>query len=416
MHNDQDLHDLAGLDGTSSLSEQDETQDAAPVLWLRDALAHLFNLDFLRRHVLLLPANSKAQTTDPRALQDTIANAIESLRPPATVSLRSEPWRLHQILDLRYLRGLSQVEAADQIGLSVRQFRREQHRAVRALASTLFADLPHTPSPAPTTQKPVDAATQRVHAAQLIRGALDTIAPLLQRDNISGHIDIPDGAPTVQTDPMIARQLILNALLWLTRGRADGVIRASLTPESAAHLAIQLDYASTAPQAPGPAPDDARSDVRRNIETLAEMLSTRIDLSDNDAGAHARLLLPVGAIATVLVVDDNADAIELARRFLSAHAEYRVAGALTPDDALTQAAALQPAAILLDVMLPGRDGWEVLTLLKARPDTATIPVIICSVLEQTELSQLLGAAGVLRKPYDADQLLTTLRLAIAARA
>jgi CheY-like chemotaxis protein/DNA-directed RNA polymerase specialized sigma24 family protein len=416
MHNDNDALDPVSHDQIPGAAEQDETPDGAPVLWLRDALAHLFDVDFLRRHMLLTPASLKAQSADPRALQETIANAIESLRPPATVSLRSEPWRLHQILDLRYVRGLSQVEAADQIGLSVRQFRREQNRAVRALASALFADAMTTPPPAVAAQKQDASTTQRISAAQLIRGALDTITPLLQRDRIEATIDIADGAPMLQTDPMVARQFVLNALLWLTNGRTGGVISAKLAPADVGQLDVVLTYTGATPQATGLASDDGRADAGRNIKTLAEMLGAPIELSDDDAGARLQLRLPAGATATVLVVDDNADAIELARRFLGPHAEYRVAGALTPEDALTQAAALRPAAILLDVMLPGRDGWEVLTLLKARPDTANIPVIISSVLEQTELSQLLGAAGVLRKPYDAEQLLSTLSQVIATGA
>ncbi len=55
-------------------------------------------------------------------------------------------------------------------------------------------------------------------------------------------------------------------------------------------------------------------------------------------------------------------------------------------------------------MMPERDGWEVLTLLKSHPETARIPVIISSVLNQPDLGAALGAALMLPKPFTTEQL------------
>src|SRR5439155_8882693 len=69
---------------------------------------------------------------------------------------------------------------------------------------------------------------------------------------------------------------------------------------------------------------------------------------------------------------------------------------------------LKPAAITLDVMMPGMDGWAVLTVLKADPVTAQIPVIMLTVVDDKSLGFALGAADYLIKPIEWDRLLAVL--------
>ena len=68
------------------------------------------------------------------------------------------------------------------------------------------------------------------------------------------------------------------------------------------------------------------------------------------------------------------------------------------ENALALARQEQPAAIFLDLMLPGMSGWEVLQVLKADPVTRSIPIIICSALNEAERAQAAGAAAYLHKP------------------
>jgi CheY-like chemotaxis protein len=60
-------------------------------------------------------------------------------------------------------------------------------------------------------------------------------------------------------------------------------------------------------------------------------------------------------------------------------------------------------------MMPEVDGWEVLQTLRMRPQTATTPVIICSVINDPELAYSLGASLVLPKPVSRDKVLSALR-------
>ena len=61
---------------------------------------------------------------------------------------------------------------------------------------------------------------------------------------------------------------------------------------------------------------------------------------------------------------------------------------------------MQPGVIMLDVMMPGQDGWTLLGQLREHPETQSIPVIVCSILSQEQFALALGAADFIRKPVN----------------
>ncbi len=101
----------------------------------------------------------------------------------------------------------------------------------------------------------------------------------------------------------------------------------------------------------------------------------------------------------VLVVDDDAAVRELIARFLG-DAGMETVGAADGGAALAEARARRPDVITLDAVMPGLDGWEVLSALKSDPATAAIPVVMVSFLEQRERGFALGAADYVVKPID----------------
>lgn len=105
----------------------------------------------------------------------------------------------------------------------------------------------------------------------------------------------------------------------------------------------------------------------------------------------------------VLVVEDDPTAYEAISSHLAASA-YIPIRARNADEALRFARLLHPAAITLDIILPDLDGWEILRRLKDDPDTAGIPVIIVSVLDNRELAITLGADDYMTKPVDGERL------------
>ena len=109
----------------------------------------------------------------------------------------------------------------------------------------------------------------------------------------------------------------------------------------------------------------------------------------------------------VLVVDDDPVARDLMQRYLSKEG-FRVQLASNGEAGLRLAKELRPAAITLDVMMPGLDGWAVLTALKADPDLADIPVVMLTMVDDKNLGYALGASDYLTKPIERDRLMTIL--------
>ena len=112
--------------------------------------------------------------------------------------------------------------------------------------------------------------------------------------------------------------------------------------------------------------------------------------------------------ATVLVVDDDADARELTRNLL-AREGYRVVTAADGAEGLRLARELRPLAITLDVLMPQMDGWAVLSSLKGDEELASIPVIMVTMTGDRQLGYALGAADFLTKPIERERLVSVLR-------
>jgi signal transduction histidine kinase/CheY-like chemotaxis protein len=115
------------------------------------------------------------------------------------------------------------------------------------------------------------------------------------------------------------------------------------------------------------------------------------------------------AEARVLVVDDDNDARETIVRQLTAAHQYQVIKLSDSRLAVDKAKEVHPDVVLLDLLMPHQDGWEILKALKADPETKAIPVIICSVLHEQRLALSLQANDYLIKPVGRDELLQTLK-------
>jgi CheY-like chemotaxis protein len=94
---------------------------------------------------------------------------------------------------------------------------------------------------------------------------------------------------------------------------------------------------------------------------------------------------------------------------------YRAIVAASGQEALQLAASEQPLAILLDLLMPGLNGWETAARLKEQPETEHIPIVICSVLSPEEATGTapVDVAGWVDKPLDEDSLVRVLETALA---
>jgi len=116
----------------------------------------------------------------------------------------------------------------------------------------------------------------------------------------------------------------------------------------------------------------------------------------------------------VLIVDDDPDIRDAVGECLR-YEGYDVHSAADGRDALERLEyGLRPAVILLDLMMPVLNGFDVLEALKSRPEWKSIPVVIVSANRGYEAEDLSGAVSILRKPVNVDRLLAAVEQAVAS--
>jgi CheY-like chemotaxis protein/anti-sigma regulatory factor (Ser/Thr protein kinase) len=131
------------------------------------------------------------------------------------------------------------------------------------------------------------------------------------------------------------------------------------------------------------------------------------DAMAQEEAAAAAVASEPGQDRIVLVIDDDPNALDLLGRTLQG-VGVRVVTASDGSEALRLAKSLHPAAITLDVVMPGMDGWAVLRELKLDPETRDIPVIMVTMTDDRETGYALGATEFLTKPIERGQLVQLL--------
>jgi PAS domain S-box-containing protein len=116
---------------------------------------------------------------------------------------------------------------------------------------------------------------------------------------------------------------------------------------------------------------------------------------------------PEGA-PTVLVIDDDPRVHDLMQRFLRKEGLHMVA-AMDGEEGLRLAKTVRPTMITLDVLMPGMDGWAVLSALKSDPELTDIPVIMITIMDEKQMGYTLGAADYLTKPIEWKRLASILQ-------
>jgi signal transduction histidine kinase/CheY-like chemotaxis protein len=115
-----------------------------------------------------------------------------------------------------------------------------------------------------------------------------------------------------------------------------------------------------------------------------------------------------GPLGRILVIDDDPSVGDLVRRFLGREG-FQVVTATGGEEGLRLAREMRPDVITLDALMPGMDGWTVLSTLKADSQLAAIPVVMLTMLDDKSLGFSLGASDFLTKPIQRDVLLTTVQ-------
>jgi len=239
--------------------------------------------------------------------------------------------------------------------------------------------------------------TSPTDVSALVERARRAVTGQAERRGIRLHTTLPQPGMVVSTDPLLAEQALITLFSHVV-GQAQSDVAITLAVQEGGAL-LKLCYE---PESSAGAPGEAA--VERLLDRLGWVVYREEGTGHRyEVGVRIR---PAGPI--VLIVDDNMGLINLLQRYLVNHA-CRVIGAQSGAEGLRLAQELRPAVILLDVMMPGMHGWDVLQRLHNDPHTADIPVIVCSVLPNPDLALSLGAALFLPKPVRQEDVLNALR-------
>lgn len=278
-----------------------------------------------------------------------------------------------------------------------------------------------------------------VDLQNLIKGTLATSIALVKDKPIELQQDVPDDLPIILADERRIRQVVLNLLGNAAKFTEIGFIRVFATYNDREVIMGVKDSGIGIPP-------EKYSAVFREFEQV-DSSSTRsyggtgLGLpvtkkfveahggriwfeSEIGVGSTFYVALPIAGPApqrpedvvaqaradenlTVLTVDDDEGVITLFRRYLEKQG-YRVVGLTHGERVVEEAKRLRPYAITLDVIMPDKSGWEIIRELKSDLETRDIPIIVCSIVSDTQKGLSLGVADYLVKPILEQDLLDAL--------
>jgi len=389
--------------------------------YLREALNHLRDPNYLRQSPLVTLFGVADEPDTPAALRRILIESVKSLKPEADEPAQSPAWRLYESLFYRYVQYFSQLEVADQLGISTRQLRREQGAALEELACQLWKrfDLEAKPGgemkeaeAAPAGDSIHDDLTWLKDAppaiptdlGQELPAVLDLARPLAAQHKVRLEIVGSADMPRLAVPPVALRQALL-CLLSVAISRAAPSVVSIVTRLQGWEAEIEVRCTNLVAASPEVLADNATS--LNLARQLADLFGGRLVIADDEEAFSATLTLPVQGQVPVLAIDDNPDALHLLQRY-TAGTRYRLVGTQNPGQALSLAEELGPHIIVLDVMMPEIDGWEMLGRLRQHPLTAHIPIVVCTILTQEELALSLGASAFVRKPITRQAFLAAL--------
>lgn len=370
---------------------------------IRQLLSHLYDyLKLVENPVARRLAGQHSGKERMQAIRSALVIAINDLRREDTSNPASRPNRLHNILRLRYIDERSANDVLTRLALSERQFYREHQRALQTISQIIWDQ--HFSAEAQRDSHSLaqelsylslDGPAKSFDAHAEIAAALRATDVIAKQRGIHIQLSQPAAPIRLQAAQPVFRQLVIYLLNSFLGALEPGArIRISLDPAPSIHFSA----AALFDVAPSLHADSTANTLLRslNAELKHHNPPPSLALSFAQSAPH------------ILIVDDNPDSIALFNRYL-ANLPYQLRAAQDESQALQIARDAPPLCIILDIMLPGVDGWQILQRLKNHPDTAHVPVLICSVLDMQDLALSLGADGYLKKPPARAELLALLQ-------
>jgi CheY-like chemotaxis protein len=396
----------------NSLNDAHAPQPPDLVEQVADASEHLYDLEHLERHPLAQHSEFRAGRSVENAghrLRSELVQAIESLSPGPAVSFQSPQARVHNLLVLHYVECRTVQEAAHMADISRRQAHRDLRQGVERVAAIFWARRCSAAAmePGAALLSSVESEVARLEhhpgptdIRQLLDQARETVRRLAVQREIRFQLALPRHPVVVSADSSLAQQVLVNLLSHAVQQAQAGALHVKMAVEET-RATISVRYH------PEPGTTSAMP-VNTVIAQMVDRLGWTVENKERADGSRVVTLHMTKYGPRVLVVDDNEGLVKMLGRYLTDQA-CQVIAATDGQEGLRLAQEQRPDVIVLDVMVPHIHGWEVLQRLRNHPETADIPVIICSVINDPGLAFSLGASLFLPKPVRRDQILEALR-------
>ena len=385
---------------------------------VQDALEHLYDVRYLRRHALASEVcTANLIETWGEELHNRLRTAIDRLCPPAGTPAHLLAWRSHRYLTLRYIHALTVHQVASELGITERHCRRIHRQAIAELVPLLSmheaVEIPRQDDHDPSSNgellaKELDevgtSGDLPSTAESTVRGVIQTLDALACNAQVT--ISLAESFDRdLMVERMLTRQILLNLLLHVI-GSQQGERVTLNAQEDRGWIRLDVVVGMTDWSAPVVLPEqtDEHLSIARH---LADVRGGNLKVAQRGNERHFMVTLPPSRSRAVLLIDDNLDFLRFLRRCL-ADTAYSVLEATDAADGLRKAQGSQPDIVILDILIPGQDGWETLQLLKNHRLTRHIPVIVCSVLRDRDLAFSLGADEWITKPSTPHALLDIL--------
>ena len=396
------------------------------IKYLRDALNNLYDPERLRTNPLAKIFGVADKPDAPISMQKTFESLIQSLKPRSGETNRSQKSRIYDLLYSRYIDQFSQKEVADQLGISLRTYQREQQTALEFLAGVLSEKYPthiipsgeHTAPVVPEEKNRGDKQisvdefswmfSSSVEKVSDLSATLTSVELLLQsiitRYAVDLNLNIASDLPKAAVHPEALLQIMINLLSVGVHQSLKGKLNLTARIKGW-QLSIIIDgHPGSSADRTFSSTDRASMDI---VSKLVKLANGTIHYKADHVGFYANIQLPSLESLPVLVIDDSADNIKLLQRYL-AGTRYQMSSLNQPDQALEWIESTQPQIVILDLMMPKVDGLEILTRLRSNPTTCQIATLVCTILPQEELVLTLGASAFLQKPIMRESLLAVL--------
>ncbi len=397
---------------------------------LHDALLHLHAPD-LRLSAPLCAALGCDAGQGSGAAHAALSQLIETLVAAADAPEGGRTRRGYSVLRYRFVLGFTQEQTAEHLDMSVRSVQRLQREATHLLAARLWQHLQRRSAGTAASAGADDLlqagpqmewlsqVRQEVLALQEstpetgcdLARAIEGALRLARAASPALDVEIRPPPPGlhVRAHPSALRQILLSVIEALQHALPAGQLALSVNCQEDQVL---VEFAGR------PALEGCTVDVALPRELLAAQGGSITSWS-REGAANIMVRLPRAGSAArairVLVVDDNVDLVTLYASYC-AGTSYELSHVREGRQVLQAIENIAPDIIMLDVMLPDVDGWDLLLDLHANPATRPIPIIVCSVITDEQLALNLGAALYLRKPVWRQQMLDAYRQVLVGRS